>query len=388
MRMKILFVQTKYLCYDSSTAFTSAMKEALEKQSVQVIVLEIMEEKTAAAELQKLIGKQFDAVIDFNSVLPFAATEAGEYLLDLVDAPFYNYIVDHPMFHHREISIPLKNYHVICIDRNHKKYVEACYTHIKSVVFLPLAAMPSMMPVLFEQKKTKVLFPGTFMPSKEHYDKIQSFEARKREDLLKLVDRMLGDHTLTLETAVCDLWKERGRILAPQELKGIMLECYWVDYFVRTYYREQLIEGLLKAEIPLTVVGSGWERYHGPKASRLKTLEGVGYFLGLQMIANARITLNVQPLFKDGVHDRVLSAMLNKTVAVTDNSIYIEENFDTQKELVLYQPNRIDRLAERLVLLLDNQTLLEKTALAGYEKAVKQHTWDNRIQQLIKILKD
>lgn len=55
----------------------SAMESALHKMGVQVQWCEIMEEKTAASELEKLIGQSFDAVIDFNSNLPLAVTQDG-----------------------------------------------------------------------------------------------------------------------------------------------------------------------------------------------------------------------------------------------------------------------------------------------------------------------
>lgn len=43
------------------------------------------------------------------------------------------------------------------------------------------------------------------------------------------------------------------------------------------------------------------------------------------MLADAKVSLNVMPWFKDGAHDRVFNSILNGAVCVTDPSRYLEE---------------------------------------------------------------
>lgn len=362
----------------------SAMETALNREGIEVEWCEILEESTAGEELEKFIGKKYDAIIDFNSNLPLAVTQDGVSFPDLMNAPFYNYIVDHPMFHHSIINLNLSNYHIICIDRNHKKYVEALYPNIKTVTFMPLAAMTALHEVDFEQKKPIILFPGTFMPSKEHYDIIQDFDIDRKKTANALLERMISEPCITLERALADLMMEKNIEISSETFKYQMLQYYRVDYFVRTYYREQLIEGLLKAQLPVEALGSGWENFSSPYSERLKIRTGVNYALGLQMIANAQVALNVQPLFKDGIHDRVFSAMANKTLAVTDTSTYMEECFIDEEDLILYQQGKIDALAQKLWTLLENPDKMEKIALSGYKKVKKYHSWDNRIKEFVK----
>lgn len=362
----------------------SAMEAALNRLGIEVEWCEILQESTAGNKLEKIIGKRYDAIIDFNSNLPLAITEDGVSFPNLVDAPFYNYIVDHPMFHHPIINLELNNYHIICIDRNHKKYIEALYPNIKTVTFMPLAAMPALQEVDFEQKKPIILFPGTFMPSKGHYDIIQEFTADRKKIANALIERMISEPYITLERALADLLNKNGNEISPEIFKQKILEYYRVDYYVRTYYREQLVEGLLKAELPIEVLGNGWENFKSSYSERLKIRTGVSYALGLQMIANAQVSLNVQPLFKDGIHDRVFTAMANKTLAVTDTSCYMEECFTDEKDLILYQQGKIDVLAQKLWTLLENPNRIEEIAMSGYKKVQKYHLWDNRIKEFVK----
>lgn len=386
--MKILLIKTKFLCYESNEVFLSEMEEELKKLGCEVIICEALDEKTGQEEFAKLVGASFDAIIDFNSMLPLAQLADGTPLLDKIHAPFFNYIVDHPMFHHRALEVPLKNYHLICIDRKHALYARECYPHLKTITFLPLAATKALIPVDYEHKKTDILFSGTYMPSKEHYDKIMTFPQEQRENTLRIIDRMLENHSKTLEDIVREYYQEKGVILKGKELRDTMLTYYRADYFVRTYYRENLIGGLLKEGLYLEVLGSDWENYHTKYENRLKVREGVGYALSLQMIAKAKILLSVQPLFKDGIHDRVFSAMANHAVAVTDTSIYMEEEFEDDKDIILYQPNDISSLAKRLEMCLQCPEKMRNIVESGYKKVMERHTWEVRMRQFVQIIQN
>ena len=43
----------------------------------------------------------------------------------------------------------------------------------------------------------------------------------------------------------------------------------------------------------------------------------------VEAVQNARLSLNLMPWFKDGAHDRIFTAMLQQTVALTDDSRYL-----------------------------------------------------------------
>lgn len=74
-----------------------------------------------------------------------------------------------------------------------------------------------------------------------------------------------------------------------------------------------------------------------------------------EAIADARISLNVMPWFKDGTHDRVFTAMLQHTLSLTDDSGYLRENFTDKKELVFYSLEKREELPELVKKLLENR---------------------------------
>ena len=93
--------------------------------------------------LENLLGRQYDGVVDINSKLPYFVLEDDRRFLDVLGAPFYNYIVDHPLYHHPGLMFPLQNYHAIAIDHYHETYMRSYYPHLQQVSYLPLGVTQS-----------------------------------------------------------------------------------------------------------------------------------------------------------------------------------------------------------------------------------------------------
>ena len=53
---------------------------------------------------------------------------------------FFDYILDHPLFHYQGLSSGVKNLHAIVLDEAQQKYVEKYYEKVASVHMLPLGA--------------------------------------------------------------------------------------------------------------------------------------------------------------------------------------------------------------------------------------------------------
>lgn len=128
---KFLLFQIKPVCYNSYTYFSDAIAKELISLGNSVEIFSSKKESLTAME--RFTGQSFDAILDFNSELPKLKMEDDSYFLDRIDAPFYDVILDHPLYHHEMLKQKIKNFHVLCLDENHKKYIETCYPHISSV---------------------------------------------------------------------------------------------------------------------------------------------------------------------------------------------------------------------------------------------------------------
>ena len=131
-----------------------------------------------------------------------------------------------------------------------------------------------------------------------------------------------------------------------------------IDRFFRAYYRHILIDELIRQEVPITVCGGGWDYVKetiNPK--NIKYLGPISFKSSFEYIADSKIVLNVMPLFKAGMHDRVLTTMINEAVCVTDYSKEFEGKFSSDSDIIVYDLNKIGELPERLNSMLKNNDI-------------------------------
>lgn len=126
----ILILQLQGACYNSYTYFCDHIAARLRHLGYHVSIFSTAGEPPEA--LERFAGQSFGAVIDCNSAAPRITTDENGYFLDTIDAPFFNLLLDHPLYHHDSLKCTLKNYHVRCLDENHVAYVKKYYPHIQS----------------------------------------------------------------------------------------------------------------------------------------------------------------------------------------------------------------------------------------------------------------
>lgn len=358
------------------------MEQELIELGYEVELCEInMEEEDLEERLSKYIGKTFRAVIDFNSRLQRIEMDNGERYLDQINAPFYNYIVDHPLYHHPVIKLPLKNSNIICIDRQHEKYIKEYYLDIKKVVFMPLGAMEALNYIPYEERQIDVVFLGTYTSSTNILEQIKEMDYP--EETLALLQELKNNTSQTQEEAFGRILERRKEKISSKEFAERLNACYLADKYLRAFYREKLIQTLIMQDIDVTIYGYGWERFECEESTHLKIREDISFPVSLEVIADSKIVLNIMPWFKDGIHDRILSAMINQAVCVTDSCSYVDEQFLDEEDLILYSLEEMDKLPSRIKQLLTDEKRAKEIAECGYRKVKEKHMWKNRIQENI-----
>ena len=332
--MKILLFQIRYLCHKSNELFVDNLAEEFEKLGHEVTKCNIIDSKDMESVLNALVGLHFDAMIDFNSVLPSTEMEEGGYFLDKIDAPFYNYIVDHPLFHHDFLNIPLNNYNVICIDNNHYNYLNNYYPNIKNKFVQPLAPTKGMIDCEYEKRNMDILYPVSYMPFKKAEKmllegtsvkgqiKLNDMEMRWAKDV---VDIMLNNPSTAIEDAFTQVLKDSGLELEKEDFKMALTRLHISDIYLRCYLREKMLDYLLEAGNRVTACGKDWELYDNKAGKLLEIYPDVSYTTAMQYMQNSKAVVNVTPGFKWAIHDRATSAMLNEALLLSDNSIIEKE---------------------------------------------------------------
>lgn len=376
---KVLLFQYSDICYSSLVYFSDCLKEVFERHGVKVEVCRFTMETLDI--LEQYVGQTFDMVIDFNSILPGAVLDSGEHLLDQIKAPFYNYLLDHPLYHHEHLKEHLQDYRVICIDRNHAAYIEQYYPNIQKVVFLPLGGMQGTKECCVDQEYD-ISLSGTYTSPDKIINIIQGLSTDMSKSIFQLITIIQSDLTLTCEGAMKQMLKGKEKLFSKQDFAEAMNLHFLADMYIRAYYRHQVIEKIVASGIHLHVLGHGYHEFEGKGKENLILHDSVLFSQTFAFIRKSKISLNIMPWFKDGAHDRIFSAMLNHSVALTDSSIYLKENFNHKKNILFYELTELKQLPDIIKDCLSSKAFLENIQGDAHKNAILHHTWESRCMEL------
>ena len=426
---KILLVNSRELCYYSGSFFLQQMCEALRNVGENVEYVTLSNEDDFIAFMDR-VGKSYKAIIDINSQMPYMILEDESRLLNRIDAPFYNYIVDHPLYHHPGLVFPIDNYHTIGIDKRHVKYMKDYYPHLKSVGFLPMGATEPSRRVDYKNRRIPLLLTATYENEQgilQDFKKLAAgleegrfdinYEGNYKQDVeaekigyktaynncydinlsgrgrlfydlgMNLAETMLsGPVERTMEECLADIISQEdlmeGKYFT-REFPVLMNYLFLIDKYVRNVHRRRVVEEIVKSGQEITVAGAGWEMTALGDYARANLIGQVQMMDVFELMGDAKAVLDINPLFAEGVHDRVTSAMAAGAYVISDMNVDALES----DESILGQYNiwNLSKLHAALEL---SESDRKDRAQAGYELYKKSYSWDCQANNLLKLLKD
>lgn len=319
-----------------------------------------------------------DATIVFNNACFEMRMRSGESLWDLWNVPCYNIIVDHPMHYFETLDHAPECGIVACADRYHMDYIKRFYPTVKRTLFLPTAGAwlkPFDQLKPFAERSIDVLFIGAFKCNDIDY--YHEFEQ-------KLTKELLTDHPdWTFEKIVENYFLSQHCPLSDTDLKKIIQEHRLIDVNACALCRAQIIEILIQSGIPVTVYGSRWEYTHLLENPNFIYKGNCSVEEGILLMEDSKIVLNQLANFKDGASERIFEAMLQGAVSLTDDSIYLKENFTDSIDIKFYSCSDLASLPAIVHSILSDTALSEKIRKKAYHKASIRHTWLQRASTLL-----
>lgn len=394
MNNKVLIFTTRHLCYNSGDFFAARLAEGIEQNGIEceycnlefednaVGSTGVVESSIAALtedsvrQLESFLGKSYLAVIDFNSRMPHMILDDGSFYLDGIDAPFYDYILDHPLYHHSTLSCRLRNFNVIVPDRNQRDYVREQYSWIRDVIWQPLGGQAAVNTCPPQMKREEVLFTGTYRNPEDVYNQIiQTEDVSLRGLMMDIIDYMRMDSSVTVEDAMTHVLSHS--LDSKYSFPALLNACYPVEIYIRNLCRERLIDTFAKEGVPLRIVGNWWEQYAGINRPSITLQPAVSFARSFDIIAGSAVLLDSSPFFQYGIHDRVVAAMANKTIALTDENTYISSLCKAKVDCGIrtYSAMHPETAVARAEELLGKPSLREETAEAAYEFYESHFTW-------------
>ena len=381
----ILIFTSREICYNSHFFFAHQMGGTFENLGYEVEYCEFTRESDFDEVLKPYLGKSYRMILDFNSLMPQLAEEDGTPVLDMIDGPFYDYILDHPLFHYNCLSAKAKNFHAILLDEAQEEYVKRYYPNVKSTLTMPLGATEAIAREKRREKADCVLFIGSYDSEEKLYQMIEQSKEPIRTFAKKVLERRLGEPITPMEFIFLQVLEEQGIELTDAQFALFMNHMYPVDAYVRNYFRREAIECLIKYQIPVKIVGEGWEKYKSSNENLIKRETPVEFGLSFEKIAKEHILLNNSPIFNCGAHDRIYAGMANRSAVLTDTNPYLKRTLKDGGNILLYDLKDIKSLKDRAEELLTNDAFCKNIQENAFLEYQIHHTWEKRVERLLKI---
>lgn len=377
--MKIgLLAVNNGLCYDSLNFFLDCIGKALQAKGVRT--------KKICAVSEEILLESWDAVIGINHPLPFVRLENGMFLIEVLRCPVFQLIVDPPYHHHPYLEPHMDNMYMYLLDEEHVTYCRSYYRPFKEVRMAWLLG-PVGRCRNYDEREIEVLFTGTLESEDDLKEKMSVLApdwdwADEFFDLLVKI-RVERPEETAAESVIFLL--EQMRITYSQELLKMMMYVFGMvsDCYLRAYYRRKMVTLLVDAGISVHVAGNGWEDLYAVCPDNLVLEGSVDFARTADLISNAKILLNILPSFNHGIHDRVLTAMQNGAVCVTDYSTYVDAHFQNGQDIVIYRLEELDRLPHMVKELLANPGRAKAIAEKGRKNAMENYTWEKFVKKYI-----
>ncbi|MBQ4233053.1 MAG: glycosyltransferase family 1 protein [Lachnospiraceae bacterium] len=392
MISNVLMFRRANVCYDTLNIFTDKVASCLNNRGIKVDFINL-DSKDVEGEIYRVINKRYDACLTFNSVGQHGFKVNGQFLLDYMKVPFYNYIVDHPMRHYKHLCVPLKSYHVLCLDMGHEEYISKHHTNIKSVHTLPLGGWVNegkgLKPI--GDRRYDVVMTGSYYSLSDIEDTILKGDKQFIDLTIATINYMLDNRSVSNEEALEAVLEANSIEVDDSAFAMYLNKIDRSNHYVNAYVREEVVRYIIDSGASLHLFGDGWDKLNVDDWKNTVIHKGVPYTETADIYADAKVVLNTMPWFKKGLHDRVPTAMLNGAVALTDTTEYIDNFFRTEgddAELLTFDIANPGEAVEKLDLLLSDTALLEGISERGRLKALNDLTWESRVDQMIKIFEE
>lgn len=371
--------------YGALRSFMNELVEAFRLMKIDVTIIDFGR-KDAMEQLAGKLTENFDAVLSFNCYIANIKLSDGGYLQDYIRAPYYYFLVDHPMHHHRVLREKLKNFHALCVDKYFIEYIHTYYPQIKTVAMIPHGGITDGKPLIYHDRKIDVLFTGSYKDCEELRALMEGSEEPARTLSLELVKELLGNTALRQEEAFDNVLQRLNiRLEKEQHAEWLSIIGNVADHYIRGIYRNKMLEAMANEPYEVEIYGEGWDKCT-IQAPNLHYHKAVSYEENITLMNNAKIVLNTYTGFKHGAHERIFSTMLSRALCMTDTNEYIEEHFSDKENVVIFSYDDMQVYKEMIRHYLKNEREAGDIAERGYQLAKQEHTWKERAEEIAGII--
>lgn len=369
--------------YHYLKTYVAQLAEALERLGNDVLVMDTA--LGAEKELEWILDYPLDVVITFNH-LTFQLNYGGQPLYEMLGTENCSVCLEHPVYFWDQLSRPLSRCHHFFLDQTHAEFAETYLPGVQKTEVLTLGGWEGETESIYSKRQFPVVFLGTYKNPEEILKALENRFSDSAVILRGITEIYKKQPNLTLEEVICLFMKSIGLEISKEERLGLTANFAQVEYYIRAYFRQQVLESLLVQGIQVHVYGAYWETYTGEGRENLIVHGPVYHKDSSKVLENARIVLNISPHYKKGIHQRVLQAMSCGALCISDRSRLLEQEFTEGKELLLYSLTELSGLAKLVKTCLSQEAETAIIAEAGRKKVRQRFSWEQCARTLLQAL--
>lgn len=296
-------------------------------------------------------------------------------------------IVDHPMYYYSQLCTENKSWTLCCVDMDHCRFVENFYPVYGKVHFVPLAGTElkeSSTPA--KDRKIDLLFAGNYVALSDLLPHIAGMDEESREYYFAIAKELIAQPERRIEDVILERLNRDFPDAEKREFLPVMYSMVFIDLYVRSYFRREIVCSLAEAGLKVVVIGKDWEKSECKRPENLIQTGQLDSLGCLHYMERAKLSLNIMPWFKSGAHDRIFNAMLQGCAVVTDSSAYLDTWLKNGENALLFALENRQDLPDMIRGLLADPHKLNSIAGQGCRMAQNCHTWKHRALELLSII--
>lgn len=370
------------VCYHILSVFAHCLGTSLRNQGYLVEYFDLSKESHTAAA--RYIGQSFQAIIGIQTYMFSAHLTDQSFLHDKINGPKYNFVFDHINSFRQHLEQTPKNLTILAPDLNYVHFGKKYY-HI-NIRFLPPGGI----------KKTCKNFPriydlafiGSYVDNTDYISaQIKQFDRPMRFLINHYWLYMRKYPELPAETLLQRALDDDNKTLSDTEFKDLLHRFHHFTLYMAYRYRCKIIQILIEHNIKVDVFGKSW--ISSPLRNHpnfiwhnidLTTEES------LVIWQQSKIALNTMSWHKNAITERIINSMLQKAVVLTERNPYLEQQFQEGQDILYYDLAKLEELPKLIHTHLNTPKQLADIGENGYKKALQNHTWDCRAEELMHII--
>jgi hypothetical protein len=367
--------------------FSMQMAQSFLKKEIEVWFWDLKHPLGSRETFEKMKPYDDTVLLTFNFIglsgeSQFADGERS--IWDTCGIPCICIMVDHPMYYYRQLHTENHNWKLCCVDRDHCRFVERFYPGYGKVHFLPLAGT-KLEEIPMEERPIDLLFAGNYVALSDLLPKIDGMDAESRDYYFSIAKELIAHPNRAIDEVILEYLGRDFPEADSREFLPVMYSMVFIDLYVRSYFRREIVCSLAEAGLPLTVIGTDWEKSGCRKPENLHQTGQLDSRGCLSYMQQSKLSLNIMPWFKDGAHDRIFNAMLQDCAVVTDSSRYLDEILTDGENAILYSLEERENSPDLIRDALRCPARLADIASQGYRTAQGAHTWAHRAEDILNI---